>query len=161
MRYTSQRDTSLVNLLRRAGSLFLLGAIVLVALALRFANDLFAGLAFILVALAIASLWVLRETWYEITPTRLRIRCGPSRMAIVWENLLRVAHSQDKRNAPALSFQRLRIDYKQGRHTRSVLISPQEQDAFLQELCDEADLSREGDVFVRQEDVPAKDTAPP
>jgi hypothetical protein len=160
MRYTSQRDAPLVNLLRRAGALFLVGAAILTGLSLKFSNDVFAVLAIILVALAVASLWVLRETWYEITQTRLRIRCGPSRMAIAWENLLQVAHTQDKRNAPALSFHRLRIDYQQGKHTRTVLISPQEQDGFLRELCEKAAMYREGDIFVRRVDEAAKDNAP-
>lgn len=140
MRYPSQRDRSLVNLLRHAGGWFLVGAILLLAASQRFAYDLFAVLAAILVALGLASLWTLRTTWYEITSTHLRIRSGPSRMAIPLENLQSVAHSEDQRNAPALSFRRLRIEYKQGKRTRTVLISPEDQEGFLEELHDKVQL---------------------
>jgi hypothetical protein len=157
MRYPSERDPSLVNLLRRAAGFFLLGAGMLIALTLRFGSDLTAFLSIILLALGIACLWTLRQTWYEITPTRLRIRCGPSRMAIPWEEVQRVSHSEDRRTAPALSFRRLRIEYQQGKRQRTVLISPQDQEGFLEEACAQGLLHEEGDGFVRRQGV----TAPP
>ena len=155
MRYASQREPSLVNLLQRAGGFFLLGAGLLIAVTLRFGSDLAAFLSIILLALGIACLWTLRQTWYEITPKRLRIRCGPSRMAIPWEKLQRISYSEDRRNAPALSFRRLRIDYKQGKRPRTVLISPQDQEEFLKEVCAQGRLHKEGNAYVRRQEEAA------
>ena len=52
-------------------------------------------------------------------------------------------------SAPALSLDRLRIDYEEGGRVRSLLVSPKDKEGFLQELRDAVPGSRiEGDRLV-------------
>jgi len=140
MHYASQRDPQLVGLLQRASVAFLIGAPLLAIVSWRIHSELLAMLSAVVLALGIGCLWTLHATSYEITADRLRIRCGPSRMAIPCETVLRITPSTDRRNAPALSFDRLQVDYDQGKRRRSVLISPVNRNQFLEHLCKVAGL---------------------
>jgi len=144
-RFPSRRDPQLVTLLRRATWGFLLGGGALLVLGAVGGGDIVVVLAVVALALGVACAWTLRATWYECTLDRLRIRSGPSRMAIRWENVLRIVPSQDRRNAPALSYDRLRIDYRHGKSTRTVLVSPRNMQAFLDAIRRRTELvQREG-----------------
>jgi len=160
MRYASERDPQLVGLLRRASLGFLAGTVLLAVLSWRMHSELLATLGVVSLLFGIGSFWTLRVTWYEITADRLRIRCGPSRVAIKWENVVRVQPSRDRRNAPALSLDRLQIDYRQGNRWRSVLISPENRQQFLDDLCGVCGLIAEGDAYVRGGDA-GLEAAPP
>ena len=160
MRYVSERDPQLVGLLRRASFGFFAGTVLLAVLSWRLHSELLATLGVVSLLFGIGALWTLRVTWYEITPDRLRIRCGPSRLAINWENVVRVQPTRDRRNAPALSLDRLQIDYRQGNRWRKGLISPVNRETFLAELCQAAGLTAEGDSYVRGGDA-GLETAPP
>lgn len=161
MRYDSARDPQVVDLLRRASGGFFIGAGVLALLAWRFHSDLLAMVAVVTLLLAIGCLWTLRLTWYEISAERLRIRCGPSRLAVSWESVVRVIRTQDRRTAPALSFDRLQVDYRQGKRWRSVLISPVNREQFVEELCRVAGLVAEADAYVRSGEAPGPEKASP
>ena len=76
-------------------------------------------------------LWVLLGTRYELTPGRLLIRCGPFRWAVPLEEIRAVEPTRNPLSSPALSLDRLRIDYGRG---SSVMISPREKARFLAEL---------------------------
>jgi hypothetical protein len=150
MRFVSRRDAQLVHLLQRAGTVFVAVGILLGGLAFRLRSDLLFVLTTVLTVLGVACFWALRVTWYEVTPERLRIRCGPSRMAIPWANLDRVSASQDRRNAPALSFDRLQLEYRHKNRKRVVLVSPEQPEEFLRQLQQRAGLVRQGDVLLRR-----------
>lgn len=86
----------------------------------------------ILFALAIAfMLWTLLNTGYTLDARTLYVRSGPFRWTIALEQIHSVTATRDTRSGPALSFDRLRIDYGSG---RSMLISPRDKDAFLRDL---------------------------
>jgi hypothetical protein len=76
-------------------------------------------------------LWTLFGTRYELTPGRLRIRCGPFRWNVSLNEICAVTPTRNPFSSPALSLDRLRIDYGRG---SSVMISPRDQARFLAEL---------------------------
>jgi hypothetical protein len=151
MRFPSRRDAQLVLLLRRVGIAFLLGAVLLVTLAALVGSELLLVLGGVSLTLGVGCFWTLRVTWYDTGATCLRIRCGPSRMAIAWEHLEHVMPSHDRRNAPALSYERLQLDYRSGRKQRTVLVSPDDREMFLRHVQRHAGLVREGEHLVRRQ----------
>jgi hypothetical protein len=76
-------------------------------------------------------LWTLFGTCYELTPGRLRIRCGPFRWTVPLNEIRAVTPTSNPLSSPALSLDRLRIDYGRG---SSVMISPRDQARFLEEM---------------------------
>ena len=79
--------------------------------------------------------WTLLGTYYVIDATSLVVRSGPFHWTIALRDIRSVESSRDIRSGPALSFDRLRIEYGAG---RVMMVSPREKDAFL------ADLARRG-----------------
>ncbi len=79
--------------------------------------------------------WTLLGTYYVIDATSLVVRSGPFHWTVALRDIRSVQATRDIRSGPALSFDRLRIEYGAG---RVLLISPREKDAFL------ADLARRG-----------------
>jgi hypothetical protein len=151
MRFPSRRDTQLVLLLQHAGIAFLLGAVVLVTVAALVDSELLLVLGGVSLTLGVGCFWTLRVTWYDTSADGLRIRCGPSRMTIAWENIERVLPSRDRRNAPALSYERLQLDYRRGSRQRTVLVSPDDREMFLQHVQRHAGLVREGGHLLRRQ----------
>ncbi len=79
--------------------------------------------------------WTLLGTYYVIDATSLIVRSGPFHWTLLLREIRSVQPSRDTRSGPALSFDRLRIEYGAG---RILMVSPREKDAFL------ADLARRG-----------------
>jgi len=79
--------------------------------------------------------WTVLGTYYVIDATSLVVRSGPFHWTVALRDIRSVQATRDIRSGPALSFDRLRIEYGAG---RVLLISPREKDAFL------ADLARRG-----------------
>ncbi|HEY6483405.1 MAG TPA: PH domain-containing protein [Steroidobacteraceae bacterium] len=75
--------------------------------------------------------WTALGTWYAFDGRVLCIRSGPFRWKIELDDIHAVTPSRDLRSGPALSRDRLRIDYGAG---RTILISPRDQAGFLREL---------------------------
>jgi hypothetical protein len=87
-----------------------------------------------LIGLAVC-IWTLLGTYYVVDATSLIIRSGPFHWVVPLREIRSVRATRDARSGPALSFDRLRIEYGGG---RAILISPREKDEFL------ADLARRG-----------------
>jgi Bacterial PH domain len=79
--------------------------------------------------------WTLIGTYYVIDASTLVVRSGPFHWTVALRDIRSVRPTRDARSGPALSFDRLRIEYGSG---RVLLVSPREKDAFL------ADLARRG-----------------
>jgi hypothetical protein len=79
--------------------------------------------------------WTLLGTYYAIDAASLIVRSGPFHWTVALRDIHSVRPTRDTRSGPALSFDRLRIEYGAG---RALLVSPREKDAFL------ADLARRG-----------------
>jgi hypothetical protein len=75
--------------------------------------------------------WVLLSTRYALSPQTLSVRSGPFSWNISLASITAVAPSSSNLSSPALSMDRLRIDYGGG---KSLLISPRDQAKFLREL---------------------------
>jgi hypothetical protein len=76
-------------------------------------------------------LWLLATTRYAVEPELLRIYSGPLRWVVPLREITRVARSRNPLSAPALSLDRLRIDYGSGRWC---LVSPADREGFLRAL---------------------------
>ena len=75
-------------------------------------------------------LWLTRATDYTITDDQLLVRAGPFKWQIQRAEITHVRLSNNPISSPALSLNRLEISYG----SRSLLISPAEQQAFIDAL---------------------------
>ena len=75
-------------------------------------------------------LWLL-ATSYELTSEELLVRSGPFRWRVPLAQVRDVVPSRSWLSAPALSLDRLRIDYAR---TSSLMISPKDKQHFIAEL---------------------------
>lgn len=76
-------------------------------------------------------LWLLLSTRYILTTTELQVRGGPFRWNVPLNAITHVAPTRSLVSSPALSLDRLRINYGRG---RSIIISPKDKEAFLRDL---------------------------
>lgn len=75
--------------------------------------------------------WLLRATYYKIEPAELYIRCGPFVWRVPLDDIRAITPTRNPLSSPALSLDRLRIDF--GRK-RWIMVSPAEKEAFVAEL---------------------------
>ena len=75
--------------------------------------------------------WVFTTTNYTFDSSDLVIRSGPFSWRIPLGEINSVEPTNSPRSSPALSMDRLRIDYGKG---ASIMISPKDKEAFLREL---------------------------
>ncbi len=120
--FPSKRDGWLVWLL--VGSAF-----AVIAITLNVGAGLLLGLAAIHVALVAA---VLLNTRYVITDTAMTAWCGPFRWMVPRHEIRSIMRSRDTRSSPALSLDRLLIDYGAG--PKQILVSPEDQEGFAAAL---------------------------
>ena len=80
--------------------------------------------------LGVSFLWLLFSTKYTINQDTLIIQSGPFRWRIPKKEITQVTPSKSLISSPALSLDRLRIEYAGGR--KSILISPKDKSGFLQ-----------------------------
>ena len=87
--------------------------------------------ALIVVVGCVLPVWLLVATNYVLTATTLDIRSGPFKWQVSIAEVTNVSPTRNPVSSPALSLDRIRIDYGD---RRSILISPQEKDRFVREL---------------------------
>jgi hypothetical protein len=73
--------------------------------------------------------WLVLTTKYTVTQDTLLVQSGPFRWRIAKNEITQIAPSRSILSSPALSLDRLRIEYAAGR--KSVLISPKDKEGFL------------------------------
>jgi Bacterial PH domain len=83
-------------------------------------------------AVAALILWITYGTLYILTARELFIRSGPFRWRISLREITEVFPTSSPLSGPACSLDRLCVQY--GATKRSILISPQDKEAFLGEL---------------------------
>ena len=76
--------------------------------------------------------------YYEITPTELIVRGGLLHWEIPLSSIQQVRPTHNMLASPALSLDRLRIEYSQKDKTRFMLISPKDKSSFLRNLAHNA-----------------------
>ena len=127
------------------------GVAAVLAAAMQGEDAVFPLVLMLLVAALV--LWVFSSTQYEISPQHLVMRSGPFRWRINLDSIQQIQPSHNPLSAPALSLDRLRIDYilPNGKE-RFALISPRDKAAFLQDLQDVVEgLDVDGDQAIRRE----------
>ena len=83
--------------------------------------------------LAGSLLWLLLSTKYTVDQKTLVIQSGPFRWRIAKDEITQVAPSRSIISSPALSLDRLRVDYGGG--CKSILVSPKDKTGFLKAVA--------------------------
>jgi len=83
------------------------------------------------VLVAVLVPWVFASTYYEVDTRELKVVSGPFRWRIPLSDITRVTPSRAWWSAPALSLDRLCIEYGDGKWT---LVSPIRREEFLEVL---------------------------
>ncbi|WP_445424863.1 MULTISPECIES: PH domain-containing protein [unclassified Alishewanella] len=92
--------------------------------------DIVASLFALLVSAGLP-IWLFNSTRYTLTEQQLLVQSGPFQWQIPIVQISNITPTINPLSSPALSLDRLRIDYGQG---RSLMISPKQQQQFLQAL---------------------------
>lgn len=85
----------------------------------------------LLLASAVLPVWMLFNTRYVLDGHHLRVHSGPFRWSVPIEDITHVEPTRSPLSSPALSLDRLRIEYARGKR---LLVSPENRDGFLREL---------------------------
>lgn len=88
------------------------------------------GIAIALIGIGLP-LWLLMATYYRFDDGALIVRCGPFRWRIPISQIGEVMPTSNPISSPALSLDRLKIVYGEG---RALLVSPREKEAFRSEI---------------------------
>ena len=86
--------------------------------------------------------------YYEITSSELVVRSGLLHWEIPLSSIQQVYPSHNMLASPALSLDRLRIEYSRNDKTRFMLISPKDKSGFLTDIAQNA-----GDFEVRDDGI--------
>lgn len=76
-------------------------------------------------------LWLFLGTSYTVTSHEILIKGGPLKWRVPIADIAAITASSNALSSPALSMDRLRIDYRPG---KSVLISPRDKAAFIDQV---------------------------
>lgn len=94
-------------------------------------------IAFFIFAIGIVlPTWLVNSTYYLVDDSALLVRSGPLTWRIALSDIQSVSATKNPLSSPALSLDRLRIDY--GR-MQSVMVSPADKQAFLDAIKQEID----------------------
>lgn len=112
------------------------GAIVAIGIVAIGPSDESAGLIAALAPLVVLGvglpLWIFRSTSYTVGADTLTVRGGPLRIVIPIREITRVKATRSLESSPALSLDRLAVEYGKGKR---VLISPSDKAGFLKALA--------------------------
>jgi hypothetical protein len=75
--------------------------------------------------------WLFTTTQYQFQGADLLIQSGPFRWAVPIQEIRAVSGTRNPLSSPALSLDRILIEYGQG---KSIMVSPKDQQGFLAEL---------------------------
>ena len=88
-------------------------------------------LALLLAAGILLPVWALVSLRYFLSDDALRVRCGPFRWRIPIREIKSVTPTNDAKSSPAMSLDRLLIEYGDGNR---LMISPEPREEFLRQL---------------------------
>lgn len=75
--------------------------------------------------------WIFQSTYYSVDQDYLRIRSGPFRWRVLITDIESIAPSNSMLSSPALSLDRLRVNYRGGKW---ILVSPSDRAWFINAL---------------------------
>lgn len=76
-------------------------------------------------------IWLLLGTDYVLEPAQLLVRSGPFRWRVPIAEITAITPTSNPLSSPALSLNRLRIEYGRG---SAIMISPRDKERFLRDL---------------------------
>jgi hypothetical protein len=76
-------------------------------------------------------IWLLRSTRYSLSDSHLDIRSGPFSWRVPIDQVRAITRTRNPLSSPALSLDRLRIDYGP---SKWIMISPEDPELFIREL---------------------------
>ncbi|MDR0782045.1 MAG: PH domain-containing protein [Pseudomonadales bacterium] len=126
--YVSKVDTWLAAALIVAG-LVVVGTLIAFPYA-RNPVPLLARLPILIIGVGLP-LWIFMSTHYTLSNTSLRVQCGPFSWRVPLADITSITPTRNPLGSPALSLDRLRIDYGDG---KTLMISPKLKEQFLQDL---------------------------
>ncbi len=85
----------------------------------------------VLVGICALPIWLLLSTEYRVGSKNLRVRSGPVSWVIPLDEIRLVRPSRSLLSSPALSVNRIEIEYGKN---RSILVSPKNSQAFLEAI---------------------------
>ena len=124
MKFRSKVDLWLLFLLLVSAALALVGA----ALAHRSGVGWMVPTLIAIVGAALP-LWILMSTRYTVGSGQVRVQSGPFRWQIAAPSITRIAPTRSPVSSPALSLDRLLIEYERGK--KSLMVSPSQPEAFI------------------------------
>lgn len=95
-----------------------------------------AALCLVVVALV---LWVHNSTWYELRERSLVLHSGPFNDAIAYKDIKTVDKTRGVNFVMALAFDRLQINANLNPEKGKIVLSPENEDEFLEELSARCD----------------------
>jgi hypothetical protein len=130
--FPSKLDAWLAALILGGSALALWAVVPVVAAGWSGATGVFGLIAIAAVVLLAVALpvWLLLDTKYTFDSDELSVRSGPFRWSVPLHAISRVRPSRSVLSAPALSLDRIQIDYG----NRRILISPKQPQRFIDEL---------------------------
>ncbi|MBZ6067931.1 PH domain-containing protein [Aeromonas schubertii] len=75
--------------------------------------------------------WLLTTTYYRLEGDTLFVSSGPIRLCVPLREIVNITPTNNPLSSPALSLDRLRIEYGRG---KSVMISPRNKEEFVRNL---------------------------
>lgn len=76
-------------------------------------------------------IWLMMSTSYTLSNSTLLVKSGPFKWQVPIEQITSITPTSNPLSSPALSLDRLRIDYGRG---QSIMISPKDKSQFIQDL---------------------------
>lgn len=124
--FRSKIDTWLLVVLLLGALAALAGAVTVLVVA----PPAFASLVAILLIVVGAGLplWLLASTYYRIDGDALFISSGPVRVRVPLRDITSITPTNNPLSSPALSLDRLRIEYGRG---KAVMVSPRDKQDFI------------------------------
>lgn len=129
LEFESKRDRWLTLILGFSAFIDVAAALFLITVDLAFLPK--AITVAVLLASGILILWIMRGTRYVIDRDTLTAYCGPFRFRVPLAQIHRVEPTRSPLSSPALSLDRLKISYGDG---KTLLVSPMEKARFRNAL---------------------------
>lgn len=79
--------------------------------------------------------WLIATTYYEITPSSLLVHSGWLHRDIALNSISQVFPTHNALSSPALSLDRLQVDYTKDDHPHFIIISPEDKLRFMYDLA--------------------------
>lgn len=126
--YTSKIDTWFAILV--LGVVVVCGAVFVFALWSGSTNNAVASIPAMVLGAGLP-VWLMLSTTYTIGESSLLVRSGPFKWQVPIAGITGITPTSNPLSSPALSLDRLRIDYGRG---KSLMISPKNKEQFIRDL---------------------------